>query len=287
MSATLPAGSVILFVTALPGDQEMLDTNEEFRLMDEAVRDRFILRAKLAARPEDLVFALAELKPRVLHFSGHGAGPKGLVFQKAKGKSALFTDKALTALLETSLLGPGQLAVLSACSTASQAEKIAAKGCSVVAMKWDVLDALAKEFASAFYRLLCSQPPAEAFRSALAVLKAKRVPEADTPEFYAGKAVSLSGDPAAESGNSISQGALRKFIADHVPEDSLANLETDIVDYRRAMGAALDHMGKSERARRLIGWLAERQRLAELVSRLREEVPELVQKHETGWHSRP
>jgi hypothetical protein len=285
MNALLPAGSTILFVTAQPGDQEKLNTDEEYREMDEAVRGHFLLRSKQAARPGDLIFALAEIHPRVLHFSGHGAGAKGLVFQRSKSKSVLFRKAALTALLDTGALGPGQLVVLNACSTLEQAALIAEKGCDVVAMRWDVLDRVAQEFAAAFYRLLCSKPPAEAFKFAYAVLKGRNVPEAETPEFLPGKGRGNGSGPPPSPDKSINLGALRRFLAGPLPEDSLANVESDIADYRKAMGAALDHMGKPERVRRLIGWLAERQRLSELIEKLRSEVPELMQKHESELYS--
>lgn len=284
MSANLPSGSTILFVAAQPGDQEMLDTSEEYRGMDEAVRGHFLLRSKQAARPEDLVFALAEIHPRALHFSGHGAGSKGLVFQRSKSKSVLFKKAALTALLDTGALGPGQLVVLNACSTLEQAALFAERGCDVVAMQWDVLDKVAREFAAAFYRLLCSKPPADAFKFAFAVLKGRNVPEAKTPVFLPGKGGSRGSDPPPPA-QSINRGALRKFLAGPLPEDSLANVESDIADYRKAMGSSLNHKERPDRAIRLVTWLAERNRLPELIALLRAEAPELMAQYEPGFYS--
>src|SRR5438874_11589131 len=95
MSSPLCRGATILFISAMPSDEAQIDSSGEFRAIDEAVRGHFKLVAKLAARPEDLVFALAEHKPQVLHFSGHGTGKGGLAFENDQRTMVLLERKAL------------------------------------------------------------------------------------------------------------------------------------------------------------------------------------------------
>ena len=285
MSEVLPQGSKILFLSSVPGDQPRIDTNEEYRMIDEAVRNHFQLRARLAARPEDMIFSLAEEKPRVLHFSGHGEGAKGLVFQKDGGKSARFSAKALKALLgEESLTASVSLAVLSACTSVAQAKAFARRGLDVVAMQWEVLDEVAREFAGAFYRLLCNLAPEKAFGAALAVLKGRGIKEADTPMFLKGRKgarvdAASSGSRTAPPQREPDRTALREFLARDFPESSLSNVEFDVPRYFKEYGETLKLKSRGERARALISWVEQHGQMPLLIAKLESAEPELLERH--------
>jgi hypothetical protein len=73
---------VILFLAANPRDTGRLALDREARaihveLKRTGYRDRFDFVTRWAAEPLDLLRELRELKPTVVHFSGHGARPAG------------------------------------------------------------------------------------------------------------------------------------------------------------------------------------------------------------------
>src|ERR1051325_8582017 len=73
---------VILFLAASPHDTSRLALDREARaihleLKRSGYRDRFDFVTRWAAEPLDLLRELRELKPTIVHFSGHGARPAG------------------------------------------------------------------------------------------------------------------------------------------------------------------------------------------------------------------
>src|SRR5262245_52108136 len=71
---------VILFLAANPNDTGRLALDREARsihveLKRSGYRDRFDFETRWAAEPLDLLRELRELKPTIVHFSGHGAHP--------------------------------------------------------------------------------------------------------------------------------------------------------------------------------------------------------------------
>lgn len=187
MNSRIPPDAKILFIAADPRDQAALDFSGEYRAISEAVRNHFKLAATLAARPEDLVNALAEEKPQVLHFSGHGSGTAGLVFENEERETVLLAREGLNRILKArELVAPVRLIVLNACWSIKQARAIAKKGPDTIGMKIDLLDETAKAFAKHFYRLLVSLTIAGAHEAAIAAIAAKGLPEADSSVFVAG-----------------------------------------------------------------------------------------------------
>src|SRR5215813_1643937 len=73
---------VILFLAANPRDTGRLAVDRQARsihveLKRSGYRDRFDFVTRWAAEPLDLLRELRELRPTIVHFSGHGAGPAG------------------------------------------------------------------------------------------------------------------------------------------------------------------------------------------------------------------
>ena len=72
-----PKKHVILFLAANPLDTDRLALDREARaiqleLKRSGYRDRFEFVTRWAAEPLDLLRELRELKPTIVHFSGHG-----------------------------------------------------------------------------------------------------------------------------------------------------------------------------------------------------------------------
>ncbi|HKV39938.1 MAG TPA: hypothetical protein VJX67_12055, partial [Blastocatellia bacterium] len=75
----------VLFVESCPGDVHRLRLDEEVREIDSALqrsrrRSRFGLHQKHAVRPKDVLQALLDIAPGIVHFSGHGSA-EGLILE--------------------------------------------------------------------------------------------------------------------------------------------------------------------------------------------------------------
>src|SRR5579883_1457985 len=95
----------ILILAANPKDTKRLRLDEEVREIDAGLqrarqRDQFILEQKWAVQPRDIQRAMLDINPQIVHFSGHGAGDEGLVFEDETGRAKLVDSEALAGLFE-------------------------------------------------------------------------------------------------------------------------------------------------------------------------------------------
>jgi AAA-like domain/CHAT domain len=148
----------ILFLGANPQetgrsrlDQELRDITEGLKRSQQ--RDRFNLEQKWAVRPRDVQRAMLDLQPQIVHFSGHGDGEAGLVFEDEVGKSKLVDGAALAGLFE---LFADQLhcVVLNGCYSEVQAKAISQHIPYVIGMNKEIGDKAAIAFAVGFYDAL-------------------------------------------------------------------------------------------------------------------------------------
>lgn len=144
-------------------------------------RDQFVLVPKLAVRVDDLRRGLLDNSPRIVHFSGHGGGPSGIVLEDDQGKAYEVPDEALARLFE---LCAGQIdcVVLNACFSEVQANAIAKHIPYVIGMNASISDVAATEFAVAFYDALgAGKSIKDAFEFGKNAIALKGIPEDQTP----------------------------------------------------------------------------------------------------------
>lgn len=113
-------------------------------------RDDIQFNCKFAVRVRDLRRGLLDIKPQIVHFSGHGSGTGGIVLENDEGDSILVGTDALAnlfALHKESV----RCVVLNACYSQEQAEAICKHIPFVVGMSNSVADDSAVEFAVGFY----------------------------------------------------------------------------------------------------------------------------------------
>ena len=116
----------VLFLAANPVELRSLQLDEECRAIEDKIRaarfrEKLRFRSRWAARPDDLLQALHEDDPAVLHFSGHGAGAPGLCFLAEDGGVFYVNSDGLGQVIRAA--GDSiQLVVLNACCTKVQAE---------------------------------------------------------------------------------------------------------------------------------------------------------------------
>jgi TPR repeat protein len=118
-------------------------------------RDAVDLDFRLAARGRDLLQALSQVRPQVVHFSGHG-GHKGLVLSSANGTGARTADAAVLKKMFEMFRGDIRVVILNACTSLPQAEAIAdIVGCAI-GMRDRISDDAAVTFGSSFYGAVAS-----------------------------------------------------------------------------------------------------------------------------------
>lgn len=148
----------ILILAANPKGTSQLRLSQEVRDIDEGLRrsqqrDQFVLKQQWAVRSRDIQRAMLDSKPQVVHFSGHGAGEEGLVFEDESGKPKLITGAALASLFKL-FASTLECVVLNGCYSQIQAETIAQHIPSVIGMNRGIEDRAATEFAVGFYDAL-------------------------------------------------------------------------------------------------------------------------------------
>lgn len=176
--------------SAAPRRQPRLLLDEEVRQIDakmRAAKHRKLLSFRVcwATRTDDLLQALNETPPHVVHFSGHG-GSGGLVLVSADGKEPHSVDAAaLTRLFEV-FRGDIRVVLLNACFSLPQAHAIAeVVGCAI-GTRQEIGDDAAITFASSFYRAIAfGHSVKAAFDQASAALALEHVEDSECPVLLA------------------------------------------------------------------------------------------------------
>lgn len=150
--------ATILFLSANPKGTSRLRLDQELRDIDEGLRrsrhrDSFQLEQRMAARPRDIQRAMLDVSPQIVHFSGHGTGANGLVFENESGRPQHVDGLALANLFAL-FADQVRCVVLNGCYSEVQAKAITAHVDYVIGMSEAIGDRAALEFAVGFYDAL-------------------------------------------------------------------------------------------------------------------------------------
>lgn len=148
----------ILLLAANPKGSSQLRLDQEVREIKEGLkrsrhRDQYSIVTAEAVRYRDIHRAILEHEPHIIHFSGHGSGEDGLVFEDESGEIKLVDAQALAGLFQL-FAEQVQCVVLNACYSQYQALEIARHIDYVVGMSQEIGDRAAIEFAVGFYDAL-------------------------------------------------------------------------------------------------------------------------------------
>ncbi len=185
----LPERIVVLFLAANPLDQQQLRLDEEARAIAEMIRkakhrDSVKLESCWAVRPMDILQALNEYTPAVVHFSGHGSEQDEIVFQDAIGRTKLVSKEAMVQTMMASSEGI-RLIFFNTCYSRNQAEAVVEHVEAAIGMKTSIGDEAACVFASQFYSAIgFGFSVKKAFEQAKALLMMEGIQEEDTPELF-------------------------------------------------------------------------------------------------------
>ena len=142
----------ILVLAALP---DRLRLDREIREIEEAIkravkRDLFEIKIRTAVRPQDIRRAIAEEKPQIVHFCGHGQEDGSLVLEDDSGNHKPVSSQGLAALfkLHTDYV---KCVLLNACYSSLPASAISKHINYVIGTNQPIEDRAAIVFAQGFY----------------------------------------------------------------------------------------------------------------------------------------
>lgn len=176
----------ILFLAANPKNTTHVDLQKEAKDIAEGLQrskkgGHFQLEQQWAVTPREMQRAVLDYKPEIVHFSGHGAGERGLALEDDMGQIKLVNAKALAALFEA-FQEYVECVILNACYSEVQAEAIARHIPYVIGMKQTVGDNAAREFAVGFYDTLAAGESIEfAYKLGCVSISMAGIPEELTP----------------------------------------------------------------------------------------------------------
>lgn len=180
--------TVLLFATN-PRGTSQLRLDEEVRSIQETIRksehrDSIVFESRWAVRPLDILQAINELNPDVVHFSGHGAESGELVLENADASAKMVTKEAITQTIMTTS-DKIHLLFFNACFSFEQAEAVTQYVDAAIGMATSIGDAAAVAFAAQFYSSLgFGFPIQKAFEQAKGALMLENPTEQDTPKLY-------------------------------------------------------------------------------------------------------
>lgn len=132
-------------------DEEQREIEEKLR--SARLRSRFELVVRVAVRPEDVSQALLDVKPDIVHFSGHGTTTGELCFENRRGEIHRISPNALATLFRQ-FANQVKCVILNACYSKKQANAIAKHIKYVIGTSRSIGDEAAIAFAVGFYQAL-------------------------------------------------------------------------------------------------------------------------------------
>jgi len=185
----LPEKINVLFMASNPIDQNQLRLDEEARAIHEMItkskhRDSVNFATRWAVRSSDILQAINEVNPDVIHFSGHGTNTDELVLQNTDGSAKCITKEVIVQTIAT-VSDRVRLVFFNTCFSQGQAEAIVEYIEAAVGMATSIGDDAARVFASYFYSAVGFGLSLEkSFLQAKAALLLEGIPEEDTPVLY-------------------------------------------------------------------------------------------------------
>lgn len=185
----IPEKITVLFLASNPIDQAPLRLDEEARSITEMIRkakhrDSVKFESRWALQTIDLLQALNEHEPTIVHFSGHGSNNDEIVFQSQDGATKLVKKEAL---VQTMMVSSDsiRLVFFNTCFSKNQAEAISQFVDATIGMNTSIGDEAARIFSSQFYSAIgFGLSVGKAFQQAKAALMLEDIPEESTPELF-------------------------------------------------------------------------------------------------------
>lgn len=185
---TLPEKITVLFMASDPGtnklalDQEARSIGEKLRASDH--RDAVNFQTRWAVRPMDILQAINELQPTVVHFSGHGTSDDALVLQDGHGRPKYISKEGIISAIAFGS-DSVKLVFFNTCFSFNQAQSCVEKVNAAIGMNREIGDEAACVFSSQFYSGIgFGHSIPKAFAQAKSALMMEDLSQADIPELH-------------------------------------------------------------------------------------------------------
>lgn len=185
----VPETITVLFLAANPVAIKPLRLDEEARSIQEKIRlseyrDCVCFESRWATRSSDILQAINETNPTIVHFSGHGTDTGELVLLNPDGSPKLVTKEAISMAMSTAS-DTIRLVVFNACFSEIQAKNVVDHVESAIGMSTSIGDEAACVFAAQLYSSIgFGHSLQTSFKQAIAALMLEGIPEDATPQLY-------------------------------------------------------------------------------------------------------
>ena len=185
----IPETITILFLAANPLNTEQLRLDEEARSIQRNIRlsdyrNSIKFESRWAVQTQDILQAINETDPTIVHFSGHGSSNGDLVFQDVNGKAKIVKKEAIAAAMATAS-DTIRLIVFNACFSQEQALNVVDHVESVIGMSTSIGDTAACVFAARLYSSIgFGLSLKKSFDQAIAQLMLENILEDNTPMLF-------------------------------------------------------------------------------------------------------
>jgi len=193
----IPNKIVVLFLASNPTDQQPLRLDEEARAISEMIkkskhRDSVRFETCWAVQPIDILQAINEYRPAIVHFSGHGSNDDEIIFQGIDGRTKIVTKEAIVQTMMASS-EEIRLVFFNTCYSRNQAIEVSKHVEATIGMTTSIGDKAARVFSSQFYSSISfGLSVKKSFEQAKALLMLENIREEDTPELFANEGINLS-----------------------------------------------------------------------------------------------
>ena len=186
---SIPETITVLFLAANPTDTHPLRLDEEARAIQEKIRlseyrDSVRFETRWATRSGDILQAINETNPTIVHFSGHGAETGEIALLNPDGSTKLVSKEAISMAMSTAS-NTIKLVVFNACFSEIQAANVVNCVESAIGMSTSIGDDAACIFAAQLYSSIgFGYSLQKSFNQAIAQLMLEGIPEDNTPKLY-------------------------------------------------------------------------------------------------------
>ena len=145
----------ILFLAANPQDTQKLALDQEVRSITEAIRksegrDGIEFFSRWAVQSLDILQAINETDPEIIHFSGHGSEKGEIVLDDGSGNMSMVSKEAMAAAV-ASASKKVRMIFFNACFSQKEAQAVVDKVEAAIGMNTEIGDEAAIVFAAQFY----------------------------------------------------------------------------------------------------------------------------------------
>ncbi len=185
----IPEKITVLFLAANPAGTPQLSLDEEARAIQEKIRmseyrDSIEFSTRWATRASDILQAINETNPTIIHFSGHGDEDGNLVLLNPDGSAKLVSKEAITMAMTTAS-DTIRLVVFNACFSEIQAMSVVENIEAAIGMADSIPDDTAIVFAAQLYSSIgFGRSLRQSFNQAKAELLLEGIPGEHIPQLY-------------------------------------------------------------------------------------------------------